>query len=128
MAAGYTKRFVAPYCDQLVKKPVSKDELRAELERETERFLERGGEVERVPQGQSGRDENQRSRYPTRRLFLEPPAPRTFVPEVVAAIEERRKALLKRTPRRKRNRLPQPRRKVIYDDFGEPLRKVWVDE
>lgn len=111
-----------------MKKPVSKDELRAELERETERFLERGGEVERVPQGQSGRDENQRSRYPTRRLFLEPPAPRTFVPEVVAAIEERRKALLKRTPRRKRNRLPQPRRKVIYDDFGEPLRKVWVDE
>ena len=23
---------------------------------------------------------------------------------------------------------PKPRRKTIYDDFGEPLRKVWVDE
>ena len=107
-----------------MKKPVNKNDLRAELERETERFLQHGGEVERVPQGLSGQDEGNRSRHPTRRLFLEPPTPRTFVPEVVAAIEERRKAMLKRT----RSRLPQPRRKVIYDDFGEPLRKVWVDE
>ena len=53
---------------------------------------------------------------------------RTLVPEVVAAIEERRKALLKRTPKGRRQRSPQPRRKVIYDDFGEPLRKVWIDE
>ncbi len=113
---------------QLLKKPVSKDDLRAELERETERFLQRGGEVERVPQGLSGQDSQEQPYKRTRRLFLEPPTPRTFVPEVVAAIEERRKALLKRTPKRKRTRLPQPRRKTIYDDFGEPLRKVWVDE
>ena len=111
-----------------MKKPVSKDDLRAELERETERFLQRGGEVERVPQGLSGQDSQEQPLKRTRRLFLEPPTPRTFVPEVVAAIEERRKALLKRTPKRKRTRLPQPRRKTIYDDFGEPLRKVWVDE
>jgi hypothetical protein len=111
-----------------VKKPVNKDELRAELERETERFLNRGGEVESVPQGCSGQGDSASPRYPTRRLFLEPPTPRTFVPEVVAAIEERRKTMLKRTPKRKRSRLPQPRRKTIYDDFGEPLRKVWIDE
>ena len=111
-----------------MKKPVNKDDLRAELERETERFLQRGGEVDRVPQGLSGQHHGDKPRFATRRLFLEPPTPRTFVPEVVAAIEERRKALLKRTPKRKRCRLPQPRRKVIYDDFGEPLRKVWVDD
>lgn len=111
-----------------MKKPLNKNDLRAELERETERFLKRGGEVERVPQGLSGQDDTGRPLYPTRRLFLEPPTQRTFLPEVVAAIEERRKAMLKRTPKRKRSRLPQPRRKIIYDDFGEPLRRVWTDD
>ena len=38
------------------------------------------------------------------------------------------KGLAKRKPQRKRSRLPQPRRKIIHDDFGEPLRKVWVDD
>jgi hypothetical protein len=111
-----------------MKKPISKAELRAEMERETQRFLSGGGDVENIPRGKSGKDPADAPVFLTRRLFLEPRAERTPVPEVVAAIEERRKALLKRTPQRKRNRLPQPRRKVIYDDFGEPLRKVWVDD
>jgi hypothetical protein len=51
-----------------------------------------------------------------------------LVPEVVAAIEERRKAMLKRTPQRKRSRLPKTRKKTIYDDFGEPLRRVWIED
>lgn len=110
------------------KKPVSKADLRAELERETERFLKHGGQVESVPQGLSGKDPMDPPLFLNRRLFVEPRTPRTLVPEVVAAIEARRQARLKRTPARKRSRLPQPRRKVIYDDFGEPLRKVWVDD
>ena len=112
----------------VLKKLVSKSELRAELERETERFLEHGGEVENVPQGRSGKDPTDPPLFLNRRLFVEPRTSRTLVPEVVAAIEARRKAKLKRTPTRKRSRLPQPRKKVIYDDFGEPLRKVWVED
>lgn len=111
-----------------MKKPVSKSDIRAELERQTERFLKRGGEVENVPRGLSGKDPGEAPMFLNRRLFVEPRTSRTLVPEVVAAIEARRQERFKRKPERKRSRLPKPRRKIIYDDFGEPLRKVWVDE
>lgn len=111
-----------------MKKPVSKSQIRAELERQTERFLKRGGEVENVPRGLSGKDPGEAPMFLNRRLFVEPKTSRTLVPEVVAAIEARRQERFKRKPERKRSRLPQPRRKIIYDDFGEPLRKVWVDD
>jgi hypothetical protein len=112
----------------MVKKPVSKADLRADLERATEAFLKDGGKVESVPQGTSGTPIGSPPPYFTRRLFVEPRPNRTLVPEVVAAIEERRKALLKRSPPQKRSRLPRKRRKTIYDDFGEPLRRVWVED
>jgi hypothetical protein len=111
-----------------VKKPVSKEELRAELERATDRFLQQGGHVENIPRGISGKDPGDPPLFLNRRLFIEPRSKRTLVPEVVAAIEARRKQKLVRTPRPKRSRLPKPRRKTIYDDFGEPLRRVWVDD
>jgi hypothetical protein len=107
---------------------VSKQELRAELERATDRFLRRGGRVEEVPQGVSGKDPGDPPLFLNRRLFIEPRGQRTLVPEVVAAIEARRKEKLRRNRGPKRKRLPEPRRKVIYDDFGEPLRRVWVDD
>ncbi len=111
-----------------MKKPVSKEDIRAELEAETERFLRHGGHVKNIPQGVSGKDPGDPPIFLNRRLFVEPRAERTLVPEVVAAIEARRQEKLKRKPAPKRSRLPKPRRKTIYDDFGEPLRKVWVDE
>ena len=111
-----------------MKKPVSKADLRDELQRETERFLKRGGHVETIPRGVSGKDPGDPPLFLNRRLFIEPRGTRTLVPEVVAAIEARRRQKNQRKPRRKLSRLPQPRRKIIYDDFGEPLRKVWVDE
>ncbi|KZX60127.1 hypothetical protein A3709_12545 [Halioglobus sp. HI00S01] len=111
-----------------MKKPVSKADIRAQLEQETKRFLTEGGQVQNVPRGTSGKDPADAPLFLNRRLFVEPSAPRTLVPEVVAAIEARRKERLKRTPAPKRSRLRKPRRKIIYDDFGEPLRKVWVED
>ena len=111
-----------------LKKPVSKEDVRAELLQETERFLDRGGEVENIPRGVSGKNPGDPPLFLNRRLFIEPPAPRTPIPEVVAAIEARRGLTMRRRPVAKRSRLPQPRRKIIYDDFGEPLRRVWVEE
>jgi hypothetical protein len=111
-----------------VEKPPSKADLRARLQRETERFLREGGQVEEIPTGKSSREPGEEPPRFSRRLFTEPPAKRTLVPEVVAAIEARRQAMFKRSPTPKRSRLPRPRRKIIYDDFGEPLRKVWVDD
>jgi len=111
-----------------VKKIITKAEIRAHLEREMSHFLDKGGRIEKIPRGISGRDEGQSMMLPSRSLFIEPSLERTPVPEVVAAIEARRKAKLKRTPAAKSNRAPQRRRKTLYDDFGEPLRRVWVDE
>ena len=98
------------------------------MQQEMENFLNQGGEVESVPRGISGQDSGDPPVFLNRRLFIEPPTPRTPIPEVIAAIEARRRLPPRRTTVRKRSRLPQPRRKVIYDDFGEPLRKVWVEE
>ena len=111
-----------------MKKPISKEDIRRELQREIDSFLEQGGRVENVPQGISGKDPGDPPLYLNRRLFIEPKSKRTHIPEVVAAIEARRREKPRRSPKRKRSRTPQPRRKIIYDDFGEPLRKVWVDE
>ena len=111
-----------------MKKPVSKADIRDQLQEETQRFLQKGGHVENVPQGISGKDPSDPPLFLNRRLFLEPSTPRTLVPEVVAAIEARRKEKFTRKPQRKGSRMPKSRRKTIYDDFGEPLRRVWVDE
>ena len=111
-----------------MKKPVSKADVRAAMQQEMDQFLKQGGEVESVPRGISGKDPGDPPVFLNRRLFIDPPTPRTPVPEVIAAIEARRRLPPRRTTGRKRSRLPAPRRKVIYDDFGEPLRKVWVEE
>lgn len=111
-----------------MKKPETKADLRADLERATESYLRHGGQVKSIPRGLSGHLPGTSLPHMAQRLFVEPRTKRTLVPEVVAAIEERRKSQLKRSPTPKRSRLPRPRRKVIYDDFGEPLRKVWVED
>ncbi|WP_347136807.1 hypothetical protein [Parahaliea mediterranea] len=107
---------------------MSKADLRADLERATEAFLQEGGQVEAIPRGTSGTDPQSPPDYLTRRLFVEPRTTRTLVPEVVATIEERRKALSKRNTKPRRGPLSRPRRKTIYDDFGEPLRRVWIED
>lgn len=106
---------------------MSKTDIRDQLARETERFLKQGGQVEEIPQGISGKDPGDAPLFLNRRLFIEPKSSRTLVPEVVAAIEARRREKFKRKPTRK-GKLASPRRKTIYDDFGEPLRRVWTDD
>lgn len=110
-----------------MKKPVSKADIRDELLQETEQFLKKGGSVNKIPQGLSGKDPADPPAFLNRRLFIEPKAPRTLVPEVVAAIEARRKEKYRPKPQPK-SRSPRPRRKIIYDDFGEPLRRVWTED
>ena len=113
----------------MVKKLPTKAEIRAELAQEMDRYLNKGGTVDAIPRGTSGKDPGKPPSYLAGRLFSEPRAERTFVPEVVAAIEARRnERKLKRRPQKRRSRLPQARRKIIYDDFGEPLRRVWDEE
>ncbi len=105
----------------------TKADLRAELDQATRAFLRDGGKVKAVPDGASAWQPGTRP-PPSRPLFEEPRSERTPVPEVVATIEARRESMRSRAkpaPGRARKR---PRRKVIYDDFGEPIRRVWVEE
>ncbi|MEZ5572402.1 MAG: hypothetical protein R3E64_10305 [Halioglobus sp.] len=109
-----------------MKKLITKTDIRNELLQETERFLERGGSVDKIPQGISGKNPGDPPIYLNRRLFVEPKTPRTLIPEVVAAIDARRLEKTRRKPQKRR--LQRPRRKIIYDDFGEPLRRIWLEE
>lgn len=111
-----------------MKKAETKAELRARLERETRRYLDAGGRVEAVPSGVSGRDPDCTSHYPTQRLFSEPKVSRTPIPEVIAAIEQRRQAMRRGSSTSRRGKATRHgRARVIYDDFGEPVRRVWDD-
>ncbi|MCB1843915.1 MAG: hypothetical protein KDI09_13205 [Halioglobus sp.] len=111
-----------------MKKSVSKADIRAQLQQETERFLRHGGEVKEIPLGESGKNPDDPPLFLNRRLFVEPRTERTLVPEVVAAIEARRLEKRNRKPQRATRRAPRRQRKILYDDFGEPLRQVWVEE
>lgn len=110
----------------VVKKFPSKAEQRQQLAREVDEFLQDGGEISEVPRGVSGRESPLAPSVwrPTGSTDREPPAPRTDLTEVVAALETRRQAL-KKPPR---PTLKRARKIVVYDDFGVPLREVWRDD
>ncbi|MCR6652520.1 MAG: hypothetical protein NVV73_13980 [Cellvibrionaceae bacterium] len=102
-------------------KPVpTKAEMRAELERQIQDYLQTGGVVQDVPRGISGQVDN-------RNLFgaigQNPPRQeRTPVDEVVQALEARKH------PHNNIKKNKRPRKKLLTDDFGEPLRWVWVED
>lgn len=112
----------------ILKKLVSKAEIRAHLEQEMNLFERDGGSVEKIPRGISGKGPQDTPPPNTRRLFLEPSEKRTHIPEVVAAIEARRKQKPTSQGSTATKAQRKPRQKTIYDDFGEPLRTVWVDD
>lgn len=103
-----------------------KDILRERIQQQTSEFLARGGKIRRVASGVSGQDGQHWK--PNAPSFSGQPNNRTEVPEVVAAIEARKAAMRRRKPAPRRNRVARPRRKLVYDDFGEPLRWEWVNE
>lgn len=110
-----------------VKLPLTKAELRRQLDRQVDLYLREGGEVQNIPRGLSGRPPGA-GPLPAAPLFNgenpngENKEKRTYLVDVIAAIEARRK------PQATRKNLPRrPRKKYIYDDFGEPIRWVWEE-
>jgi hypothetical protein len=108
-----------------MKKPPSKTDLRERLQRQTADFLSSGGKVKEFQAGESAYDRDDRP--PPAPLFEARRTERTPLTEVVAALDARREAKRART-KVVRRRTPKRRRQVVYDDFGEPLRVVWVEE
>ena len=109
-----------------MKRP-SKQEIRQQLNDEVEQFLQQGGSVKEVARGATGLQDG---RYEERGMgFEKPREERTPVNDVLKAIDQRR--LEQRKPKRSASSSGKtrrgPRKKVIYDDFGEPLRVIWED-
>ncbi|MDI3326013.1 hypothetical protein QKW35_16660 [Pontibacterium granulatum] len=107
-----------------MKRRQTKAEIRAELERQVQSFIDKGGEIQQVEMGESGLEDG---KYDPRRFGFESSVQsRTPLNGLLATIDSRRKSPKPDASMKKVR--TQPRQKVIYDDFGEPLRKVWVDE
>ena len=102
----------------------SKNFIRNELRRKTEEFLSRGGEIKQHTAGETGEPlDKPRGRA----VFVsgEPRKTRTYINDVVTALDNSKKkpAASKSTKSKKR-----PKKKIVYDDFGEPIREIWSDD
>ncbi len=98
---------------------ITKAQLRAELEQAMSAYLQEGGEVKSVPRGVTGILDN-------RNLFAQgftssPTASRTLVNDVVETLEARKAGHARPISAKK------PKKTLIKDDFGEPLRWVWEE-
>ena len=110
-----------------IKERRSKSEIRESLELHTSRFLSKGGNVRVVPQGESGYVQGEEPSWLHRPVFVSSPTKRTPVNDIVMRVEERRATNKKRAAKPK-STTPISKEKLIYDDFGEPIRKIWIYE
>ena len=101
-----------------MKKKTTKREVRNQLNEEIEQFLQQGGAVREVARGESGLVDG---RYHERSMSFDKRQERT-------PVDDQRKEAKRSRPARKAPPRKVPKQKVIYDDFGEPLRVVWQDE
>ncbi|TNC92682.1 hypothetical protein [Thalassolituus sp.] len=107
-----------------MKKSTTKKDLRKALNDDIEEYLRRGGEVHSFARGESGLVDG---RYNEQAMAFDKRQERTPVPEVLKAIDDRKEARKKSPRRAPQKRSSGPKKKVIYDDFGEPLRVIWED-
>ena len=107
--------------DSMIKPTKTRRQLHQELEEQVRQYLDSGGQVNEVPRGMSGRMD---ANGPLVALFEgNSHEDRTPLPDVVAAIEARKKPASPTKPKKSK-----PRKKVILDDFGQPLRWEWEEE
>ena len=102
-----------------MKRIKTKHEISDELEKEIQLFLKKGGEIMPIASGVSGRElgANLNSQVP---FSQGQPQPRTLVIDEIKAIDDRRQK-----KKAKLESKSAPKKRIIYDDFGEPIREVW---
>ena len=98
----------------------TKAEVRRELEQQMQQFLKKGGCVENIEQGASGKEmgANINNAIP---LNHEKQTRTPLIEEVnnLDARKNSKKASASKTSR--------PKKRIIYDDFGDPIREVWEE-
>jgi len=103
----------------MIKRP-TKSEIRASLDNQVEEFLNKGGEIAKFDAGDSSLIDGKYNR--NQFVYGVPKQERTPVSDTLNVIDQRKSQ--KAAPSKRTKRV----RKVILDDFGEPLREVWVEE
>ena len=110
----------------MTKRP-SKREMRERLNSDVEAFIKSGGELRQIEKGMSGLGHQSESA-----IAFEQKKDRTPVDDVLKTIDSKRQQL--KEARRLKGRYnasatskstQRAKKKIIYDDFGEPLRVVW---
>jgi hypothetical protein len=91
------------------------------MKNEVEQYLDQGGEVREFQRGESGLINGKFDDRST--SFEQGKQQRTPLMDELKAVDERKKPGITTGPVKSR----RPQKKIIYDDFGEPIREVWVD-
>ena len=110
----------------MIKKPPNKQQLSSRIASETQRYLKKGQDIHVIPKGVSSRDDAKTPLKPETWQLQTTSQERTYIPEVVETLEKRR--AIDKPVATQKSKTRKPRKRLIYDDFGEPLRWVWVDD
>lgn len=105
----------------------TKAELRKQLEQDIAAYAEHGGDIKHVPKGESALVNGYLDER--RRPLEQQQQTRTPVDDVLKTIDERKQSKKKsqRPQAGTRSSKTRAKKRVIYDDFGEPLRVVWEE-
>jgi len=106
-----------------MKQQKSKKAQRSELAQLVQDFVKSGGEVVNVPSGTSGNTQNQN--LFRQRGEVEPKSERTPLTDVVKTLEERKSS--KNDQKNTSTQRRRPKKRLIVDDFGDPVRWVWEE-
>ncbi|MGK0250225.1 MAG: hypothetical protein ACI910_002994 [Oleispira sp.] len=98
----------------------TKREIRQQMNNEVDQYLTKGGEVREFQRGESGLVNGKIDDRSSG--FEQGKQQRTPLLDELKAVDDRKKST-NATPL-KSNR---PRKKIIYDDFGEPVREIWIE-
>lgn len=104
----------------MTKRP-TKREIRQQMNNEVEQYLNKGGAVQEFERGESGLVNGKIDERSTG--FTQGKQERTPLTDALNAVDERKKSSTKTTAAK----TTRPRKKIIYDDFGEAVREIWVD-
>lgn len=99
--------------------PKTKKQIRAELDDAIENFIESGGEINEIQKGVSGKPYGANLNSNKFPLNNTTNSGRTLLVDEIKALDERKK------PSKQSKETYKPKKEIIYDDFGEPIREIW---
>lgn len=99
----------------------TKREIRQQMQNEIENYLDKGGAVREFQRGESGLVNGKIDDRSSG--FEQGKQTRTPLMEELKAVDDRKKTSTPAAPVKS----SRPRKKIIYDDFGEAIREVWIE-